>query len=263
MSFLGIFLVSGLVILGLMTVLWLLSLALKDSSIVDIFWGAGFVITFWVAAFLLHNNLSAWTVLLGSLVTVWGLRLSLHILRRNAGHSEDFRYAQWRKEAGASWWWRSFFKVFLLQGFLMWIIAAPLLAALASTLNPGLGWLDSFGVVLWLVGFVFEAGGDYQLTQFKANAANKGKLLSTGFWSLTRHPNYFGDAVQWWAFYLFALAAGAWWTIFSPILITFLLMKVSGVAMLEKSLKDTKLGYAEYIARTPAFFPRLLPHHKD
>jgi steroid 5-alpha reductase family enzyme len=255
MSFLSLWFSSGLIILGLMVLLWLLSLALKDSSIVDSFWGAGFVITFWAATLLVPGGLPPRLILLGVIVTLWGLRLSLYILSRNAGKGEDFRYAAWRREAGAAWWWRSFFKVFFLQGVLMWIIAIPLLAAQTGDTTRPLYCLDYAGAALWLVGLIFEAGGDWQLRRFKANPANKGKLLTTGLWSLTRHPNYFGDAAQWWGFYLIATANGALWTIFSPIIMTYLLMKVSGVVMLEKTLKDTKPGYADYIARTSAFFP--------
>lgn len=255
LSFLTLWLVCGAIILGLMTLLWLLSLALRDSSIVDIFWGAGFVIVFWTATFLVHGPLAARHILLGTVATVWGLRLSLYIFSRNAGKGEDFRYAAWRQEAGSSWWWRSFFKVFFLQGFLIWIITIPLIAAqTGDTTNP-LKCLDYTGAALWLVGFIFEAGGDWQLARFKSNLENKGKLLITGLWSLTRHPNYFGDAAQWWGFYLIAASADAFWTIFSPILMTFLLMRVSGVVMLEKTLKDSKPGYEEYIDRTSAFFP--------
>jgi len=257
MSFLSLWLFAGGVILGLMIILWLVSLRLADSSIVDIFWGAGFVLTFWAATLVTPGNPSGRLLLLGLIVTVWGLRLSLHILARNAGKGEDFRYATWRAEAGASWWWRSFFKVFLLQGILMWVIAVPLIAVQTGNGISPLKCLDFTGAALWLVGFIFEAGGDWQLSRFRANPSNKGKLLTRGFWSVTRHPNYFGDAAQWWGFFLIAASGGAFWTIFSPILMTYLLMKVSGVAMLEKTLKDTKPGYADYIARTSPFFPWL------
>ena len=264
MSILTLWFMSGLVILDLMLALWLLSLVLKNSSIVDIFWGAGFVITFWVGTLLVPGGLSARVILLGAIVTIWGLRLSFYILRRNAGHPEDFRYAKWRQEAGPSWWWRSFFKVFVMQGILLWIISIPLLAAQTSrATNSALGCYDLIAVIIWLTGFAFEAGGDYQLTRFKAESGNKGKLLTTGFWSVTRHPNYFGDAAQWWAFYLIALISGAWWTIFSPLIMTYLLRKVSGVALLERTLKETKPGYADYIANTPAFFPRIIPRKRS
>ena len=257
MNFLPLWLSSGLLILGLMSMLWLASLALKDSSIVDSFWGIGFVIVFWTATFLTPEPLTLRLMLLGTVVTVWGLRLSIYIFFRNKGKGEDFRYVAWRAEAGSSWWWRSFFKVFSLQGALMWIIAVPLIAVQTGDTIGSLKCLDTTGAALWLVGFIFEAGGDWQLAHFKANPANKGRLLTTGLWSLTRHPNYFGDAVQWWGFWLIAASAGAPWTVFSPIIMTFLLMRVSGVTMLEKTLKDTKPGYADYIARTSAFVPWL------
>lgn len=256
MTFLPLWLSAGFTILILMTLLWLVSLAIKNSSIVDIFWGTGFVITYWVSTWINPAELSTRGLLLGVLVTLWGLRLSIYIFVRNHGQPEDFRYAAWRSEAGQSWWWRSFFKVFLLQGIILWIVATPLVAAQTALSTP-LKCTDFTGAALWLIGFIFEAGGDLQLSRFRSNPTNKVKLLTTGLWSLTRHPNYFGDAAQWWGFWLIAFASGAWWTVFSPLLMTFLLMKVSGVAMLERTLTKTKPGYEEYIARTSEFFPWL------
>lgn len=256
MNFVSLWLTAGLIILALMFLLWLSSLAIKNSSIVDIFWGAGFVIAFWATAWIGATTLSNRVLLLGVLVTLWGLRLSIYIFSRNHGKPEDFRYAKWREEAGAAWWWRSFLKVFLLQGVIMWIIAIPLIAAQTSAPSPFKCECTNYaGAALWLVGFIFEAGGDWQLARFKKDPANKGKLLTTGLWSLTRHPNYFGDAAQWWGFWLLAFANGAWWTFFSPLIMTYLLMRVSGVALLERTLTKTKPGYEEYIARTSAFFP--------
>jgi steroid 5-alpha reductase family enzyme len=255
MSFFSIFLTLGLVILGLMTLLWLVSLILKNASIVDIFWGTGFVVVAWASFFLTPDGFLPRKQLLLLLVTLWGLRLSTHILLRNWGKPEDFRYQAWRKQNGASWWWRSFFKVFFLQGVLMWVISTPLLAAQLRPLPDRLIWLDFLAVLVWLIGFFFEAVGDYQLTRFRANPANKGQVLQTGVWRYTRHPNYFGDATQWWAYFLIALAAGGWWTIFSPIIMTTLLLRVSGVALLEKSLAVEKPGYKEYIEKTSAFIP--------
>jgi len=256
MNFVSLWLTAGLIILVLMLLLWLYSLAIKNSSIVDIFWGTGFVITFWATAWIGATALSTRVLLLGVLVTLWGLRLSLYIFSRNHGQPEDFRYAKWREEAGSAWWWRSFFKVFLLQGVIMWVIAIPLIAAQTSTPSPfKCECTDYTGAALWLVGFIFEAGGDWQLARFKKDPANKGKLLTTGLWSLTRHPNYFGDAAQWWGFWLLAFANGAWWTFFSPLIMTYLLMRVSGVTLLENTLTKTKPGYEEYMARTSAFFP--------
>jgi steroid 5-alpha reductase family enzyme len=259
------YLTVGAIILALVTLLWLASLALKDSSIVDIFWGSGFVMAAWAAFFLEPGQALPRHWLLCGLVSLWGLRLALHILWRNWGKPEDYRYQAWRKEAGQAWWWRSFFKVFLLQGLLMWIIAAPLVAVLSSRQPEQLTWLDILAALAWLIGFFFEAAGDWQLARFKANPANKGKVLREGVWRFSRHPNYFGDALQWWAYYLLALAAGAWWTVFSPLLMTILLLRISGAALLEKSLVENKPGYAEYVQSTSQFipwFPRRSPEPK-
>jgi len=254
MSFYQSYLILSLLIFSLMVLLWLLSLWLKNSAIVDIFWGTGFVIFAWVAFLLTPDGFITRKVLLCILVTIWGLRLSLHILRRNWGKPEDFRYQTWRNEAGFSWWWKSLFKVFLLQGIILLIVAFPLLVAQFMNQHDPTWW-DLFAVVVWLIGFAFEALGDWQLMRFKADPANEGRLLTTGVWRYSRHPNYFGDATQWWAYYLFALAAGGWWTIFSPILMTGLLLRISGVTLLEKSLKQTKPGYQDYIERTNEFIP--------
>jgi steroid 5-alpha reductase family enzyme len=255
MGFWDVYLLAGALVLGLMVLLWLLSLALRNSSIVDIFWGTGFVIVTWAAFALGSEGFLPRKLLLAAIVTVWGLRLSLYIFWRNRGKPEDFRYAKWRQENGPRWWWVSFFKVFLLQGVLLWIISAPLVAGEVSPRPASLGWLETLGVLLWAYGFFFEAVGDWQLTRFKADPANRGKLMDRGVWRYTRHPNYFGDAAQWWGFYLIAAAAGAWWTVVSPILMTLLLVRVSGVALLEKTLISTKPGYREYAQRTSAFVP--------
>ncbi len=255
MDFLKNYLILAGVIIGLMVLLWLVSLWLKNSSIVDIFWGTGFVIFAWVAFILTPGGFIARKILLCALVTIWGLRLSLHVLKRNWGKGEDFRYQTWRNEAGSSWWWKSLFKVFILQGILLLIVAVPLLAAQIKPLPDHLTWLDLLTIPVWLVGFSFETLGDWQLMRFKANPANIGKLLTTGVWRYSRHPNYFGDATQWWAYYLVALAAGGWWTIFSPIIMTGLLLRVSGVRLLEKTLKVTKPGYQEYVETTSEFIP--------
>ena len=254
MEFLSTYLILFAITIGLMTFLWALSLVLKNSSIVDIFWGAGFVVFAWVAFFLTPGGFLGRKLLLTILVTVWGLRLSLYILIRNWGKPEDFRYQVWRKQHGKKWWWYSFFQVFLLQGVLLTIIAAPLLAAQMSLAPARLGVLDFLAIPLWAIGFFFESVGDWQLKRFKSDPANKGKVLDRGVWRYTRHPNYFGDVAQWWAYYLIAAAAGGWWTIFSPILMTTLLLRVSGVSLLEKTL-DSRPGYKEYSERTSEFIP--------
>jgi steroid 5-alpha reductase family enzyme len=247
-------LAAALFLFTAVTFMWLLSLVLCDAGIVDVFWGLGFVGVFWLTFALAPGTAVPRQWLLGTLVTLWGLRLALHIGRRNWGRPEDFRYARWRAEAGPAWWWRSYIKVFLLQGALLWLVSLPLIAVNAAG-GPALGWLDATAVLLWLIGFTFEAGGDWQLTRFKSDPANHGRLLTSGLWRYTRHPNYFGDAVQWWAFFLFAAATGAWWTIVSPLVMTTLLRRVSGVTLLERTLHQSKPGYAAYMARTNAFFP--------
>lgn len=255
MNMISIFLTAGAVIFALMLVLWLVSLLLRNSSIVDIFWGFGFVLSAWVYYYLTPDGFIIRKLLIAGLATIWGLRLTIHVLTRNWGKPEDFRYQKWRNESGKVWWIKSLFQVFILQGFLMWIISTPLLAAQYSNLPASLTLFDYLAVIIWIIGFYFETVGDLQLTKFRSNPANKGKILNTGVWHYTRHPNYFGDSAQWWGYYLFALAAGGWWTIFSPIIMTLFLIKVSGVALLEKTMKDTKPGYREYMENTSAFIP--------
>ena len=252
---LQIFLNTGLIIFGLMSMLWLVSLVLRNASIVDIFWGPGLIIVTWVAFRLAPGYLPR-KELVATLVTIWGLRLAIHIGLRNWGKPEDLRYARWRAENRAHWWWLSFFQVFLLQGLLMWIISAPLLAAQVSGFPAILTPLDWIGASVWTFGQLFESIADFQLTRFRAEPANREKLFIDGLWKFTRHPNYFGEAVVWWGFYIIAVAARHAWTIFSPILMTYLLLNVSGVAMLEKTLKS-KPGYEEYMRKTSAFFPWL------
>ena len=253
MDVISIYLLGLAAALGLMTLLWLVSLARRDASIVDIFWGAGFVVLGWLYFAWTPDGFGPRKLLIAILVTIWGLRLALYIFSRNRGKGEDFRYVAMRQAAGPRWWWQSYFQVFVLQGLLMWLISAPLLAAQSGMAAP-LTILDGLGVVVWAIGFYFEAAGDWQLARFKADRANKGKVMDRGVWRYTRHPNYFGDAAQWWGFFLIALAAGGWMTVLSPILMTFLLVRVSGKALLEKSL-DGRPGYRAYVERTSGFIP--------
>jgi steroid 5-alpha reductase family enzyme len=256
MPFVQVYSVALLVILGCMLVLWLVSLRLKNSSIADVFWGLGFVIATWIYFCLSPDGFPLRKWLVSILVTLWGLRLSLYLLGRNWGGPEDFRYRVWRKKAGARWGWRSLFKVFLQQGFLIWIISAPLLAAQQGAKPAHLILFDFLVVGVWGLGFFLESVGDFQLARFKADPANEGKIMDRGLWRWTRHPNYFGDSLQWWGFFMFAAFTGGWWTIFSPILMTLLLLRVSGVVHLERTLK-TRPGYMEYIQKTSAFIPWL------
>jgi steroid 5-alpha reductase family enzyme len=243
-----------ILIISILTGLWLVSLILKDASIIDSFWGLGFIALAWFYHFRLTDNLNIRSLVLCILTTLWGVRLAVHIFTRNHGKGEDYRYQAFRAEHGKNFWWISYFRVFLLQGFLLWIIAVPLLIGQISSEN-NLQVFDYLGITLWIIGFMFEALGDYQLVQFKKNPENKGKVMDVGLWKYTRHPNYFGDALLWWGYFCFTFSVGGYWTIFSPILMTFLLMRVSGVALLEQKLVETKPAYKEYVEKTSAFFP--------
>lgn len=254
MPFINIVGITGILLLILMTILWLISIALKNASIVDIFWGIGFIIIAWTAYTLTSGGYLPRKNLVCAMTTLWGLRLALHIGIRNWGKPEDSRYAAWRKENGSDWWWKSYFKVFLLQGFLMWIISAPIVAAQTSGFPAILTPLDLIGAAFWVIGLAFESVADIQLARFKRNAANRGAILTSGVWAFSRHPNYFGEAIVWWGYYFIALAAGFGWTIYSPIIMTWLLVRVSGVPMLERSMK-LKPGYEDYMRRTSAFIP--------
>jgi steroid 5-alpha reductase family enzyme len=255
MTFLEIYLSALAIIITFMTLLWLLSVAIRNVSIVDLFWGFGFIISAAYYYFVGEGNPER-NLLLLILVAIWGLRLTIYLMWRNIGKGEDFRYQEFRRSYGDKrYWWISFFQTFLLQGVLMWLISAPLLGAMHYGRDLPLGFFDGLAVVVWLTGFIFEAGGDLQLARFKGKPENKGKVLDTGFWKYTRHPNYFGDSAVWWAYGLFAIAAGAYLTVLGSILMTLIIIRVSGVSLLEKTLKTDKPEYADYIRRTSAFFP--------
>ncbi|MEZ5000725.1 MAG: DUF1295 domain-containing protein [Bacteroidales bacterium] len=242
-----------ILIVSFMTILWLVSLYLTNASIVDPFWGFGFVLLN-LFYFFSSGTPDLKKYILLALVTLWGLRLSIHLFIRNAGKGEDFRYRQFRKDYGEKrYWWVSFFQVFLLQAVLLWLVSAPLYAVNSREVNPGV--FDYAGLAIWLIGFIFESGGDYQLSRFRANPDNRGKILDSGFWKYTRHPNYFGDAAVWWGFALLSIGSGGYIHILGSLLMTILLVRVSGVMLLEKSLKDKKPGYAEYISKTRPFVP--------
>ena len=230
---------------------WLLSLAIDDVSFVDSLWSLFFLL----AAILYASDAgelggAGWLMIV--LVAAWAVRLSLHITVRNWGEPEDSRYREMRENNDPGFRYKSLYIVFGLQGLLAWIISAPLLYGIQGA--GAIGAIEIAAAALWLLGFVFEAGGDWQLMRFQQRDNDKA-VLDTGLWRYTRHPNYFGEACMWWAYWLFAVAAGAWWTVFAPLLMTFLLLKVSGVAMLEKSIGERRPEYKRYIERTSAFIP--------
>ncbi len=253
MTFFQIYILAFAAIMLMMTILWLISIRIRNVSIVDLFWGFGFVVAAAVY-FIFTEGFETRKILLMIMVAIWGLRLSIYLAWRNLGKGEDFRYQKFRKDFGEGYWWYSFFSVFLLQGILMWPISAPLLGAQYLS-EHALGILDYAGLAIWIIGFTFEAGGDMQLARFKANPANKGKVLDTGFWHYTRHPNYFGDSAVWAGYGLICISAGSYWPVFGSVLMTALIIKVSGVALLEKTLNNTKPGYQEYVRKTSAIIP--------
>jgi len=231
---------------------WLVSLRRNDVSIVDTLWSLKFLLLF--AVYLLLAETSGprrWLVL--ALLGVWALRLSLFIALRNRGKPEDYRYREIRRNNEPNFRIKSLYLVFGLQAVLAAFISLPLLVAASG--ETALGWVDAAGLALWLVGMLFEVVGDNQLARFRAESGTAHRVLATGLWRYTRHPNYFGEFLIWWGYFLFAVAAGGWWTLLSPMLMTLLLLRVSGVALLERSIGERRPAYADYVRRTNAFFP--------
>ena len=237
--------------LGAGAILWLVSLAVRDASIVDIFWAPGFALMAWATVTKVPVlGARGWLVLV--LVSIWSVRLALHIALRHRG--EDSRYAAMRAKAGPRWAWQSLFQVFLLQSALIWIISAPLQVAVSS--RGPLAIVDVAGALLAATGLGIEALADLQLTRFRAGAANKDKVMDQGLWSWSRHPNYFGDALMWWGFFLLGFGGSPlWWLLISPLTMTVLLLRVSGVSLLEETIAERRPAYADYIRRTSAFVP--------
>jgi len=248
-------LLTGLgAVLVLMIGAWILSLIREKACVADSFWGLGFVLIAWLAWSM--GPETSRSLLVAVLISIWGLRLFFHITMRNWGAPEDRRYRAMREHYGRRFWWVSLFSVFLLQGTLLWVISlAPQLAQLSSVPDR-LTWLDGLGLFVWAVGFTFEAVSDYQMKRFSSNPANEGKVMDKGLWGYSRHPNYFGECLVWWGIFIIALATPyGWWALFSPVLVTVLLLKVSGVAMLEKDIIQRRPDYERYRHRVNAFFP--------
>lgn len=231
---------------------WLVSLPLRDASIVDSLWSLMFVVC--LSAYLLEAAFvtpRGWLML--AAVLLWAVRLGAYITWRNWGEGEDYRYQKMRANNSPHFALKSLYIVFLLQAVLAWFISLPLLGAVTGA--AAIGALDVLGAALFLFGLIYETISDQQLARFKADPSNRGRVLNTGLWGLSRHPNYFGEACVWWGVYLIALSAGAWWSIPGPVLMTFLLLRVSGVAMLEEDIAERRPEYATYIRETNAFIP--------
>lgn len=246
-------LLTWLVLVAAFTLVWVISLPLANASIIDICWGPAFVLAGLTYAWV-RPELGARAVVVLVVVALWAARLAWHIGSRNIGHGEDPRYATWRAQHGPSWWWFSWVKVFLLQATVAWIVSWPVGRALSSTPTFPSGW-DLVGLAVATLGLVIESVADWQLRRFKARAP-KGAVCDVGLWHYSRHPNYFGESVVWWGLFLVAAGTGGWATIVSPMLMTWLLLKVSGVTLLERGLASSKPGYADYVRRTSAFVPR-------
>jgi steroid 5-alpha reductase family enzyme len=247
--------------IGLIVLVWLLRLHLRDASIIDVFWGLGFVLIAGLCL-ALGNGAPGQRILLALMATVWGVRLAVHIGRRNHGRAEDFRYTRLRRRDGDRFWLTSLYRVYLVQAVLMWVVALPVEVGSAGGRQAGRGWLDWVGVAVWAVGLAFEAVGDAQLVRFTADPANGHRVLDRGLWRLTRHPNYFGDVVAWWGIGIVGLGAGgAWWALTGPAVNTLILARLTGKPLLEATIGERRPGYAEYIARTSGFIP-LPPRHR-
>jgi steroid 5-alpha reductase family enzyme len=233
-------------------VAWGVCTARRNAGLVDIFWSLFLLI----AALCFFVNMPAgtprgWLVL--GLVTIWALRLSVYLALRNWNAVEDHRYQAIRARNSPGFVWKSLYLVFGLQALLAWLVATPLLGAISA--SQPLSWLDAIAVTVVLAGIAIESFADAQLAAFRADSANRGRVLDHGLWRYSRHPNYFGEFCVWWGFFLFAVAGGAWWALVSPVLMSLLLLRVSGVTLLEQDIGTRRPGYAEYVARTNAFFP--------
>lgn len=240
-------------IFAYMSIWFLVSLLRKRNDVADVAWGLGFIVLAWTS-YGISSSVAPRGLLVGMLVTIWGSRLAWHIYRRNRGKPEDYRYLAWRQEWGKWFYVRSYFQVYLLQGALLMLIATPIMLINAQA-NNSLGVLDLFGALVWITGFVFEAVGDAQLAQFIKNPANKGKLMQSGLWAYTRHPNYFGEITQWWGIGIIAAALPfGWLGLIGPATITFLIVKVSGIPLLEKKMA-TNPEFAEYQKKVPMLIP--------
>jgi steroid 5-alpha reductase family enzyme len=238
---------------ALMVLAWLISVLRRDVGIVDTFWAiavAGTGVAYAVAG----GDGGDRGRLAVVLALAWMLRLSWHILRRNWGQPEDRRYREIRARNEPGFWWKSSYLVFAFQSLLAWLVGLPLLGAIAS--RSRLNFLDAVGVLVWLFGMTFEMAADRQLARFQADPLNHGRVMDQGLWRYSRHPNYFGEFCIWWGMYLVALAGGAWWSAVGPALLTFFLLKVSGVALTEKDIATRRPEYRQYMQRTSAFFPR-------
>lgn len=255
MIFSNPYILSALSIFVFMLIMFGIAQMLRNNSIVDVGWGIGFIIVAYVT-FYLEPGIEFQHELISFIITIWGVRLAGYIFIRNWGSGEDYRYVAMRKAWGNSPMLGAFFQVFMLQGLLMFLVSLPIIVINSSqSINPQLNFLHGIGALIWLGGFAFEAIGDAQMYLFRTDPHHKGRIMRYGLWKFTRHPNYFGEVTQWWAIFLIAIPSGLWYvSLVSPVVITYLILKVSGITMLERKYEDNE-EYAEYQRTTSAFFP--------
>ncbi len=242
-----------IIVIAYMTIWFFIALAKKRNDVADVAWGPGFIVVA-VISLIIAANFSHRALIVSSLVFIWGIRLSLHIGKRHIGKPEDSRYAKWRKEWGKAFLIRSFLQVFMLQGLLLFLVGAPIIVINTAPPSP-IGILDILGICIWILGFTFETVSDWQLAQFLKIPSKKGEVMTTGLWRYSRHPNYFGEVTLWWGIYIIALSVPTGWlSIIGPLTISFLILKVSGIPMLEEGFRDNP-NFQQYKERTSAFFP--------
>ena len=248
-------LAATVAVLLLMTFVWFVSLWRRDVSIIDWFWAAAFALFAWVA--IIREDAFQWRpLLLASLLSLWALRLGLHLALRSRGKGEDPRYQAMRRKSGSSFWWVSLFKVNLFQGLLVALISAPVWQVVRASDSGGWNLLDALALPMILLGVAIEVIADLQLTRFRNRPDSRGRVLDSGLWRYSRHPNYFGNALLWWGIGLLALATpSSLWSLIGPLIMTFLLLRVSGVTLLEESLVESRPRYRDYIESTSSFIP--------
>lgn len=250
-----LFAINLAAVAGFMSAGWLISLLLKNAAIADALWGLGFVLVAWLTFFQADGFFQR-KLLLALLVTIWGLRLFLHIAARSRGKGEDPRYASWRAQYGQRFWLVSLYKVFLIQALFLWVIAIGVQYGQVAETPARLTWLDAAGLGLWLAGIIIESVADYQLKRFLENPENRGRVMNRGLWRYSRHPNYFGESLVWWG--IFVIVVSAPWgflTIVSPVVITYTLLRLTGVTLMEQTEFSDNPEYQAYIRRTSAFVP--------
>jgi steroid 5-alpha reductase family enzyme len=252
-----IFIINICAIMLLMLTGWLISLAVKNAALADRIWGLGFILVAWVT-FIQVGHDAAKTMMIPALTTIWGLRLFIHISWRSRGKGEDPRYGAMRKKHGKAFWIISLFKVFIVQGLFMWTISFVVQYGQAARYDAAINAFDIAGMLIWTVGLFFESVSDWQLARFISNHENRGKIMNRGLWKYSRHPNYFGESCIWWGMFIIVLQApGGIVTIISPLLITYTLLRVSGVTLMERTIFGDNPDYKKYVESTSSFIPWL------